>query len=179
MTLVNTPIDQSVLAAIQAWIMSITGLSIQDVIPAHDNRVPPPGTPFIIVSHLSRKAYEVPLSTWDGVSTETTSVGLDYTFQIDSYGDGASDWALIMQTVFRSDQTASFFEAWGLANNFTIDPLYTDDAMHMAIVNDESQYEERWMQKMHFAVVFSVTAAQQFMNQVVVGSINVQATYPR
>jgi hypothetical protein len=179
MTLVNTPIDQSVEAAIQAWIMSVTGLPILDVIPAHDNRVPPPGTPFIVVSHLARKAYELPSSTYDGVSTETLSMGLDYTYQIDCYGIPASDWALTLQTVFRSDQTAYFFEAWGLANGFTIDPLYMDDAMHMAITNGEDQYEERWILKPHFCVVFSIATAQQFMNNVVVGTINVQATYPR
>jgi len=56
-----------------------------------------------------------------------------------------------MQTLFRSYPTASFFEAWGMANGFTIDPLYTDDATHTAIVNEESQYEERWTIKPHSA----------------------------
>jgi hypothetical protein len=178
--LANLPVDQSVMAAIQAWVMSVTGLDILHVIPAHDNRVPPPGTPFIIVSHLSRKSYEVPGSSYNGTTqVDTISTGLDYVFQIDSYGINASDWALTMQTLFRSYPTASFFEAWGIANGFTIDPLYTDDATHTAIVNEESQYEERWTIKPHFCVVFSVATPMQSMTQTPhPGIINVQRTYP-
>ena len=173
----NSPLDQSIEAAVQAWVMSMLGLDILHVIPAHDNRVPPPGTPFVMVSHLLRRQYETAGSTYDGVSTETVSMGLDYSFQIDSYGVNAADWAMIMQVLFKSGPTAAFFEAWGQSNSFTIDPMFCDDATHMPIVNEEEQYEERWTLKPHFCVLLSVATPQQFMTEFNVNLINVQATY--
>ena len=177
MSYTTSPTDLQIMVAIQAWVMAATGLDLDHVIQAHDNRVPEPLGGWAMLSHISRKVVATPSSNFGTVSgTETVTQGYDYTFQADLYGSTASDLALTLQSMFRSDLTTAFFEAYG--PGLMIEPLYCEDATHNALVNEENQFEERWILRPHFNVAISVAASQQFMTTAAVGLINVE-TLPR
>ena len=159
---VNVPTDLQILEAVQSWVMTVTGLDINHVVQAHDNRVPEPLGGWAMVSHLSRKAIATPVSSYPS-NTETVTQSFDYAFQLDCYGNGASDLAFVLQTLFRSDVTSGFFATFGQANGFAISPLYCDDATHNAFINGENQFEERWILRPHFNVAVSVATPQQFL----------------
>lgn len=180
MSYIDNPIDQTVVAALQAFVMAMLGLPMSSVITAHENGVPMPLDNFVMISHLTHKSYAMTTVSYDGVSTETVTQPMDYPFQIDFYGPGASDWAIVIQSLFKTEIATTNFEAFGAANSITIEPLYAEDAAHTAIVNEENQYEERWTLKVHINVLFSIPTAQQFLTTTPkVGTINAPRTYPR
>jgi hypothetical protein len=174
----NTPIDQLVVAAVQSLVMTTLGLPMSQVITAHENGVPMPLDDFVMISHLSHKLYSTPHITYDNVSVETVNQPMDYPFQLDFYGDGASDKATTVQALFKTDVATTLFEAFGAANGLVIEPLYAEDANHTAITNEENQYEERWTVKVHVNVIFSIATVQQFFaNAPAVTIVNVPCTY--
>ena len=175
--LVSTPTDLQIMEAIQSWVMTVTGLDIDHVVQAFGNRVPEPVGPWAMISSVSRKALFIPTSTYinaNPIEMETVAQGYDCIYQIDCYGNGAADLAFMLQTMFRSEVTGAVFEV----NDFEIEPLFCDDATHTPLVNEESQYEERWILRPHFHIVISVGTPMQFMSNAAVGIVSVE-TLPR
>ena len=180
---VNTPNENSIAAALQAWIMTALPLDIDHVVQAHDNRVPPPGDPFIIISHLTRTPLSTPWITYtdtENPTTEsaTTNLSIDYKYQIDCYGQQAADYSMILHVLLRSDTTSEWFSGYGSANGFSIDTLYADDPTHTAITNSEAQFEERWTLRIRLNVTEQISTSAAFMDDAQIKPIvNVPATY--
>ena len=176
--MVNVPLDQLVVAAVQAFIMSVLGLAMTQVVTAHENGVPEPLDDFVMISRLSHKIYAQPRVTYDNASTETVSQSMDCPFQLDFYGPGSTDKATTVHALFKTEIATTLFEAVGVANSLTIEPLYAAEARYTAIVNEESQYEERWTVKVHVNVIFAIATPQQFFTTAPTTRIvNVPRTY--
>lgn len=169
---VNTPNELAIATALQAWIMAMLPLDINHVIQAHDNRVPMPIDPFIIISHISRTPLSTPwlTSTDTGVqATEAviTNLSIDYTYQLDCYGAQAADFIMILHVLLRSDATSEWFANYGSLNGLTIDTFSTADPTHTAITNEENQYEERWTLRLKLNVIEQISTPANFMSVVV------------
>lgn len=94
--------------------------------------------------------------------------------QLDVHGPGSADLAQIISTMLWDDQAYSYFTA----ANPNIAPLYCTDPKQLPFTNDQTQVENRWVFEALIQVNATVIAPQQFADQVVVGLINVDATYP-
>lgn len=175
----TTPVLQ-VFSVLQAWLMALTGLDINHVIQGRQNGVPMPTGPFITMTQTGQKG----LSTFDasynpGTGQEAVNMAFDTVIQCDCYGAGAGDMATAISTMFASEQGCSFFDAYvAEAGLSAIEPLYADDPISMAFTNEENQYEQRYLVKVHINVTNAVTLPMQFMASASVGTVPVQ-TLPR
>lgn len=94
--------------------------------------------------------------------------------QIDVHGPQSADNAQIITTLFRDGYAVDFFQALGV----DVTPLYADDPKQVPFINDQRQYENRWVVEAHLQANQSVQVPQQFMSSVVIGLIEVEATFP-
>jgi hypothetical protein len=181
---INAPNDLAIITALQSWITATLGLSLAQVVEAHDNLVAPPLDPFVIMTHLTR----VPISTpWltgtdtqvPATETATVNLGISYEYQLDAYGATAADAIMTLHVLFRSDPTSEWFQAYGLANSITIDALDADPPTHTAIINSENQYEERWTLRLRLNVVEAISTPINFMGSAVVKPLVNVSTLPR
>lgn len=95
-------------------------------------------------------------------------------FQLDVHGPSSSDNAQIISTMFRDAYAVDFF--YNL--NPAVSPLHADDPKQIPFLNDQNQYEDRYVVEARVQANQAVTLPQQFAAEIVVGIINVDATYP-
>ena len=107
-----------------------------------------------------------------GVGTYMQETGVE--FQLDVHGPNSSDNVQVISTLFRDGYAYDFFAAL----NPAITPLYADEPMQVPFINDQQQYETRYVLPVRIQANQSVTVPQQFASQVVVGLLNVDATFP-
>ncbi len=103
-------------------------------------------------------------------ATQPTKV----TVQLNFYGSLAADSAQAVSTLLRDFTATEFFTAMGLP----VMPLYAGEPRQAPFVDAQSQYEINWTVDVALQVNASVTVAQQFANQLQVGLLQVDATYP-
>jgi hypothetical protein len=175
----ETPV-LAVFSAVQAWLMYLTGLDINHVIQGRLNGAPMPAPSCIIMTQVQQKnlsSFDLTYNTT--AQTETVNNSFDYVIQCDCYGTGAGDLATAIATVFDSEPGCDFFESYCEAQGTaSILPLYSDDPLSMAFTNEEQQYEQRYIVKLHLVVNTGVILPMQFMQSVSVTTVNSQ-TIPR
>lgn len=88
----------------------------------------------------------------------------------------ASDMAQTVSTVLRDGVGVSMFA--NQVPNYGVSPLYADDPRQMPFVNDQQQYEWRWVLAAEFQVDQQVDIAQEYADSVIVGLIEVDERYP-
>lgn len=88
----------------------------------------------------------------------------------------ASDMAQTVATVLRDPAGVSMFA--NQSPNYGVSPLYADDPRELPFVNDQQQYEWRWVVSAEFQVNQQVDIAQEYADSVVVGLIEVDERYP-
>jgi len=86
----------------------------------------------------------------------------------------AGDMAAVFVTQYRSAFATDFFEN---QLSLGIDALYADEARQVPFINDQQQYEWRWIVEAMLQANQVVTVPQQFADAVTVNVINVQAAY--
>jgi hypothetical protein len=96
------------------------------------------------------------------------------TFQVDVHGPNSADNVQTISTLFRDDYAYQFFVAQG----FDVVPLYGDDPKQIPFINGEQQYENRWTLDVVMEANATVTAPQQFADQLAVTVTEVEADYP-
>lgn len=102
---------------------------------------------------------------------------IDLTVQLDVHGPNAADNAQIITTLMRDDYACEFFAALETPQN-SVAPLYADDPKQIPFINDQQQYEWRWVVEARLQVNQVVTVGQQFAEKADVGLIDVDAVYP-
>jgi hypothetical protein len=100
----------------------------------------------------------------------------EMTVQLDFHSAdlSSSDMAQTVSTIFRSDYGVRFFAA--LSPDVT--PLYADDPTQQPFVNDQQQYEWRWVLSACMQVNDIAQVGQQFADEVHIGLIEVDSHYP-
>ena len=128
----------AVMEALGAFLQPFVGTDTP-IIRAHQNRVPPPLDPFVLLNEVVSVDLETPRSWYN--STEHTRKIIGPTridIQIDIYGPSAGDQCKAIKGVFRTPYAAAQFPA-------NIQPLYCSDATMTPLVTGEEQYDERWI----------------------------------
>jgi hypothetical protein len=98
----------------------------------------------------------------------------EVTVQLDFYGSTASDNAQTVSTLFRDDYAVSQFSAMSTG----IAPLYADDPKQLPFIDEQKQYENRWVLMATMQVNPVVTVAQEFADQIQTTFIPVDNFYP-
>lgn len=89
----------------------------------------------------------------------------------------ASDLAQSVSTTFRDEYATRFFGALPAPLN-RITPFYADDPRLMPFVNDQNQYEWRWVVDARMQANQQVALPQEFADQVTVGLIEIDEHFP-
>ena len=96
--------------------------------------------------------------------------------QTDFHGNQttAADLAQTFSTLFRDAYATTFF-----ANqSASISPLHADDPRQMPFINDQQQYEWRWIVEAQIQVNQKVLVPQQYADKVTVGLIEIDERFP-
>lgn len=95
--------------------------------------------------------------------------------QLDIHGPNSADNVEVISTMFRDGYAVREFLPAGLA----VSPLYADDPKQMPFLNDQQQYENRWVLEAHIQADQTVFGLpQEFMDDVTVNLIDVPQAYP-
>jgi hypothetical protein len=149
--------------------------SDMEVIAAHDNRVPMPVAPFIMIEWNVSKRLATNEVRYSNIVPETLTGDrnemqrMQAGFQVDCFGPNSANWANVIATAFRSQAGVEFFQPWD-----GIDPLYADDPRHVPLIDGEAQYLERWTLNAFFQVNLEITLPQDFVDHAEVTVIPVQ-----
>lgn len=89
----------------------------------------------------------------------------------------ASDMAQTVATALRDEYGVNFFAALDAPLNGVV-PLHADDPRYMPFVNDQEQWEWRWVLDVHLEVEQIVTVPQTYADSATIDVIDVDAAYP-
>jgi hypothetical protein len=172
-----SPPQLDVYVAVQAFVMSVTGLGMPLVIQGLPNRsAMPPAAPGFVTMQLERaKRLRTNQVTWDPLAIAPTSLdveqGTELRLQLDLYGAASGDWGVMLQTLLR-DETGC------IALAPACQPLYASDAQLAPLEDDELQYEQRWTIEAILQYNPVTSVPMQFADTAVVTVINVDEAYP-
>lgn len=105
--------------------------------------------------------------------TRADAVANMWDVQLDVHGPNSLQNVNTIDTLFRSEYGANFFTDTGL----WVAPLYIDDAQQIPFENAEAEIEFRWVMTAHLSVTPIVTTPQQFMDNVVVDTVEAGVIY--
>ena len=95
--------------------------------------------------------------------------------QLDVHGPNGADNATKVSTLLRDDYGVAAFAAL----NPRVVPLYADDPRQMPFINENQQYEDRWIVEVHLQVNAVVSGIpQEFADVYSVDVISVEAEFP-
>lgn len=165
-----------VLTALQAFLMTVTGLPMEQIIDAQDNRVPMPKGTFISMTSLLESELSVPSSTFTKTgTTEAVNSRLMWICQLDCYDDdSAQDLATAIKAVIRTPYCVDQFKLSG----FDMAPLYATDPRNTNMLNGENQFNDRWTFEFHAQINPVIQTPMQSANKLEIGLVEVETTFP-
>lgn len=83
---------------------------------------------------------------------------VEWTIQLDVHGPNAADNSVAITTAFRDEYGVTQFQTSG----FDVTPLYADESRQVPFINDQDQYEYRWIIETHLQANQIISVAQQF-----------------
>jgi hypothetical protein len=110
---------------------------------------------------------------------KTVEQGAEVVVQLDFHtaDNTASDLAQTVSTLLRDPFGVDFFAGLVGAGSGVV-PLYADDPRYMPFINENQQYEWRWVLEAHFQVNQIVVVPRQYADAIAVELVSVDATYP-
>src|SRR5262249_52051167 len=75
--------------------------------------------------------------------TQKMTQPVEYTIQLDVHGPNGADNVHRISTVFRDEYGTTSFER--MSTGSAVQPLYADDPKQVPFMNDQDQYEDRWI----------------------------------
>lgn len=172
MTATVAPTHSAVFASLRAFIL---GLISCEVIQGLGDRVATPKGGFIAITELFKTRLSTNVHAYDDPTPTTGTVqtgqAMRMTVQIDCYGKDSSAWATILSTMLRDDYACQTLAP-------VAQPLYADDPKMIPIVDGEQQYQQRWMVEAQLQVNAIVSTPMQFFDEVEVGLVEVDTTFP-
>ncbi len=167
--------------------MRALGLFLVDILPtgigvfqSQTNRVAEPtASDFVVMNAIGQEKIETNTTTYVDAFPDLPQARYDLsptkvTIQLDVHGPYAGNNAQLISNLFRTDYACDFFVTTG----FDISPLYNSDPKQIPFLNGEQQIEERWVIDLCMQSNPVTTLSQQFADQVDIGLISVEATYP-
>lgn len=115
------------------------------------------------------------------VASETMYVGVradlvatQWTVQLDIHGPASGDNCRVIETLFRSEYGVDAVAAGGQ----DMTPLYCSGPRQVPFINAEQQYENRWCMDAVLQINPIVGTPQQFADQLKVGLVEIDASFP-
>lgn len=194
--MITTSITQSNLqTALRAFLLNTIGSGWQ-VIESQDNRVAMPLGNFVAMTSLNMPMLSTSKATWHDPGTnpgiEHNLTSSQWRCQLDFYGQGAQDAALIVSRLVRTEYACDqfnfgltldgswLFDGSEILNGITVDmqPLYAEDPRNTTMLNAEQQFEERWT--FDFIAQFNpiVDTPLDFADTLTPTLVEVEITYP-
>lgn len=136
--------------------------------------MPLPAKGFVVMQAVGRRALRTPIDSWANVAAPTEQSieqGVDLNVQLDFYGASSGDWAAMVSALFRDEAGCAL-----LAPN--CQPLHADEARMVPLIDEEAQYEQRWMLEAHLQYNPVTVIPQQFAKAIDVTLINVDEAFP-
>ncbi len=156
--------------ALRAFILSLVEVP---VIQGLANSVSTPIGGFIAITEVGQTRLATNHTIYDdSAQSKRIEQPTSWGVQVDCYGNGAGDWANIISTMVRDEYACLLMAQYG------VQPLYADDPKSMPLVTGEENYEQRFTFNVMLQSAASVTVPQQSANDLTVGIINVETTYP-
>lgn len=131
-----------------------------------------PGAAGVYAVSVSQALASGTLSAGQKIITQNAKV----TVQLDVHGPNGADNAEVISTLMRDPFATEQFEAQ--SPNFGIAPLLADDPRQIPFVNDQQQYEDRWVVEAMLQADQVVNVPQQYADSVSVEIVSIDASYP-
>ena len=98
----------------------------------------------------------------------------EFHVQLDVHGPNSANNAKTIATLFRDEYAYNQFNppVSGVA------PLYADAPAQRPFINDQDQYEWRWVLELHMQINQTVTLGQQFFDVATLTLVEIDAAYP-
>lgn len=150
--------EDAILSALRTWLLSILP-SDREVIQGQVNRVPEPtATNFIVMVPVNRARLSTNIEQWDETTPNPTQIqeerDTQLSIQLDIHGDGGSDDAQIIATLWRSIIGCDAFDIF--------QPLYASDGHQVPFINDQKQFENRWIMTLELQADIIVSTDYEF-----------------
>ena len=178
MPLTAAPTLSELYQGLSAFIIAVTGLPQGSVIQGIQNRVamPPKNPGFVVMTNLFQQRLATSVDDYDTTNPDPASLSITQSMrvdmQIDCYGPSAGDWAAAMTTLFRDQYGCNALAP------FNCQPLYAEEARMMPLIDEESQYEQRWTWTATLQYNPTVIAPEQFADVANIDLIDVDVEYP-
>lgn len=147
--------ESDVFTALRSWLLLVVPTA--EVVQGLDNLVPMPLDACIVMTMISHTRIGTNTDALreivDGVEQDITS-SWQYAIQVDCFGNNSGNQCLAIATLWRDDFAVSQFPS-------NISPLYADDPRQIAFVDDQMQYDRRWMTMLHVQVDPVITTPAQ------------------
>jgi hypothetical protein len=171
--------EVDVYTVLKAFIVSVTGLPTNAVLRIPTNRAPMPKTyPFITMSPVLKEQIMWPVVAVADPATQpqgrTITSATRYQIQVDAYGPTGGDLIQMLFTVLQSSDAFDFFSAQTTSGVY---PLYATAPHQSPLVDEEAEYEVRWIMDVSLQCNPTLTTTVQTASTVAVTLINVEATY--
>lgn len=148
-----------------------------EVIRGLPDQLPAPMRECIVITPMAALGLSLPLMTYADPSPEsgarTITQATQWSARVDSYGEQAQDRALTLAMALRSQHGCDFLKELGHAQ-----PLYSGEITHLPVDSADHPRFERWSFDTALQFNPSITVPQQFADQLHVGLIEVDTTYP-
>lgn len=126
----------------------------------------PRGPDFVVLTPIRRSRLGTTIDTFDPTgSTNTLTEPMQVDMQLDFHGETSTDNATSFQIAFRDAYACDFLGPLNVA------PLYCDDGNQMPFINDQDQFEDRWVLTASMQINPALTFAQQSANTLTVGLV--------
>lgn len=112
------------------------------------------------------------LSAGRKAMVQAAQVTIQLDFHADDDGSAGADMAQTASTLLRDEYGVGAMEPSGVV------PLFADDPKQLPFINDQQQYEWRWVIEAQFQVNQKTTVPQEYADAVNVGLIEVDGKYP-
>lgn len=160
-------------SALQMWMAELLGIDWQGIALTQQNRVPMMKGVFIYMTPLRVTGLSVPRVVYaPEIDRRIDARTNRWDVQIDFYGDDAMEQANITATIMRTSKATE------MLTGTPITPLYASEPFQAAIVNSESQWEQRWSLDLSFQAEMAITTEQQFADQLLIKIAEIDTTFP-
>ena len=148
-----------------AFVVSVLGLSAGQCVQGYPNRVAMPVVGPFVEMHITRSGrLATNVDGWDQTNPSPTAMAqtqsIQLAVQLSCYGPQSGDWAAVLSTLLRDDVACQAL--YGSGSTPICQPLYSDDPIRAPLVDEEQQYEDKWIVTAQLQYNPTVTTVQDF-----------------
>ena len=176
---VPSPTRKQLQTLIRGFLIQILPSGVEIVV-GQGNRVPQPvGDNSVVIQPPSLKRLTTTVETWSTLSSPAPTViayeqDVAAKVQLHVFGANSADNVNMITTLLRSSYGVSYFAG----TETGVSPLYCDDGQQIPFITGEDQFQDRYIVEATFQMSVTISAPQQFADEIALDLIEVDATYP-